>query len=246
MWQYAPSEADYLQDFVDFSLAWLERYRYTLVIDVDMARWAAVMAQAMSEAAINPTFDPRFNALSPRNSFWLDIRSGSQTIASSAARFLITDDFLELIRSMRLWQQSPPADSNLTVVPPAAMPAIAGRIGHEGGLWVHPAHRKRGLSVILPHLNRALCFRQWDIDWQTGIARRAIGESGIATWAYGFPHVEPCFEGHFPLTRSQERLYITYMDRVELLAGLDLRTVSGLLADSDQQTLHQPARAQEG
>lgn len=236
-----------VQSFVDFSLAWLEDRGYALAIDTDMSNWTAVTAATSADAFINPTFDPRYGNLSPANSFWLDICAGSRTIATSAARLFATDDFLALMRSQRLWQDRPPPElGTLAVTAPPGMPLIAGRIGHEGGLWVHPEHRKRGLSVILPHLNRALCQREWDIDWQTGLTRQAIGQSGIATWAYGFPHVEPCFEGYFPPTRSRERLYLVYLDREELIAGLDCDTVARLLPDRHEQARHPRALINEG
>jgi hypothetical protein len=238
---------DIIQDFIDYALAWLDARNYSLTIDVDMARWADITAATSPEAFVNPAFDPRRSRLSPATSFWLDLRMGSRTIATSTARLILTEDFCALLRTTQLWLAAPPEGQcrlPITVSPRA--PAIGGRVGHEGGLWVHPQHRKRGLSVILPRLNTALSAREWNIDWQTGIARRWIGESGMANWAYGFPHVERCFDGYFPLTGSEERLYLCYLDRSELAAALDLDVVAGLLADRHQQPRHAPAIAQEG
>jgi len=240
------NKTDVVQSFVDFSLAWLDDRKYTLAIDVDMSGWARTMANAPSIAVVNPTFDPRCSRLSPHDSFWLDVRVGSRTIATSAARLFITDDYFELMRSTKLWYDPPRArDSRLTVTPPPGVPSIRGRVGHEGGLWIDPAHRKRGLSVILPHLNRALCLREWGIDWQTGMTMRDVGQSGIASWAYGFPHVVPCFEGRSPLIERDERLFVTYMSRDELVLGLELETVAGLLPDRHDQSVHAPARVQK-
>jgi GNAT superfamily N-acetyltransferase len=245
MWQALPS-ADTVQDFIDYALAWLESRNYTLTVDVDMARWAAAVERTSPEAYVNPAFDPRHSRLSPETSFWLDVRAGSQTIATSTARLFVIEDALDLLRTLRLWFESPPERyGRLAISMPPGTPRIGGHVGHEGGLWVHPEHRKRGLSVILPHLNTALSLREWDIDWQTGITRRSIGESGIATWAYGFPHVEPCFDGYFPPTRSNERFYLCYMDREELTAGLDLDVVAGLLPNRHQQPRHAPALVQK-
>lgn len=236
MWQAANRETDIIQDFIDFSLAWLEQRGYNLTIDTDMGAWARVMTEAVTAAAVNPTFNPSFNRLSPENSFWLDVKAGSHTISTCAARHFMTENYLALMRSARLWFDPPrPGDTELALTLPSDMPLIAGSVGHEGGLWVHPQHRKRGLSVIMPHLARALCFRQWSVDWQTGLALRDIGACGIAKWAYGAPHVVPCFEGKTPLKPYPERLHIVYMSRDELLAGLDLGAVSALLADGDQQ-----------
>jgi hypothetical protein len=163
-----------------------------------------------------------------------------------AARLFVTEDYLALKRSMRLWRDEPPRGlGELTLTLPPETPTIAGQVGHEGGLWVHPEHRKRGLSVILPHLIRALCVRQWNIDWQTGVTRRGIGECGIAKWAYGVPHVEPCFEGYFPITQAQDRLFIAYMNRDELIFGLDTATVADLLPDAREQPTYAGARARK-
>lgn len=228
-------KTDSVQDFIEFCLAWLEERDYSLTIDADLSAWVAAMTEGGSPF-VNPAFDPRHSRLGPENSFWLDIRSGSQTIATSTARLFLTDDYIGLKRSMRLWYAEPPQDAaELRIITDAPIPAIRGRVGHEGGLWVHPSHRKRGLSVILPHLNRALCLREWMIDWQTGITMKGIGESGLAEKAYGFPHVVRCFEGHLPVTNRVERLYMTYMSAAELVTGLDLNTVANLLPDGHRK-----------
>ena len=249
MWQPAQiqSDGERVQDFIEFSLQWLQDRRYTLAIDADMAGWAAAMTNAQTSARVNPSFNPAFSPVSPDNSFWLDIKAGSQTIAIMAARLFATDDYLELKRSTRLWYDPPlPGQTRLQIAVPAQTPGIFGLVGHEGGLWVHPAHRKRGLSVILPHLIRAFCWRQWNIDWQTGLALREIGECGIAKWAYGMSHVVPCFEGISPLRPTYDRLFMVYMSRRELLAGLTPDAVARLLADRHGKTGHPTALVQEG
>jgi len=236
MWELQP-RTDVVQDFIDFSLEWLGRRNYALEVDVDMTRWTRLVASALGWDAINPTFNPSINALTPGNSFWCDIRAGSSTIATMAARLFVTEDYLALKRSMRLWRDSPPP-GELQIVRPPEMPLISGRVAHEGGLWIHPEHRKRGLSVILPHLTRALCLRQWNIDWQTGVTRRAIGNCGIAVWAYGMKHVEVCFDGYFPITHTWDRLSIAYMSRSEVVAGLDLDAIASLLPDHHAKPVH--------
>jgi hypothetical protein len=239
-------KTDVVQSFIDFSIAWLDERKYTLTVDSDMRGWARIMASAPAIAVVNPTFNPRCSRLSPQDSFWLDVRVGSQTIATSAARLFVTDDYFDLIRSTRLWYDPPrPQDARLEVTRPLGVPLIGGRVGHEGGLWIEPTHRKRGLSVILPHLNRALCLREWEVHWQTGMTMRSIGQSGIASWAYGFPHVVPCFEGRSPLIDRDESLYLTYMSRDELVSGIDLQTVTDLLPDRDDQSIDASARVQK-
>ena len=251
MWPQVQTKTDTasgtVQHFIDFSLAWLDDRNYTLTVDADMAAWARAMSNAPAISVVNPTFDPRYSPLSPDNSFWLDIRVGSQTVAMMAARLFVTDDYLELKRSTRLWYDPPrPGTRRMAITVPPDTPTICGNVGHEGGLWVHPVHRKRGLSVILPHLIRALGHRQWNLDWQTGATMRGIGECGIAKWSYGAPHVVSCYEGHFVVTQRPDRLFLVYMSRDELMAGLDLDRVTGLLADRHKQPVHRPGFVQKG
>jgi hypothetical protein len=247
MLQALRTETDVVQSFIDFGLAWLDDRKYTVTIDVDMTRWASAMTNAPAISVVSPTFDPRWSRLSPEDCFWLDIRTGSHTIAMMASRLFVTDNYLEIKRSLRLWYDPPrPTDAPLRLTVATDMPTICGNVGHEGGLWVHPDHRKQGLSVILPHLTRALAFRQWNLDWQTGAAMRGVGASGLVTRAYGMPHVVPCYEGHFPVTGRPDRLYLAYMSREELVAGLDSRRVAALLPNRHAQSGHAIALVKEG
>lgn len=236
-----------IQSLIDFSLAWLEDHRYTLTVDADMAGWAETMGKAPSIALVNPTFDPRQNRLSPDNCFWLDVRSGSHTIAMIASRLFVTENYLDMKRSLRLWYDSPrPGDAPLRLTVATDMPTICGSVGHQGGMWIHPEHRKLGLSAILPHLERALAFRQWHLDWQTGLALRGVGSSGIVSRVYGMPHVVPCYEGIWPVTGRPDRLYLAYASREELVASLDPQRVAALLPDSHAQPGNAAALVKEG
>src|SRR5215469_5948032 len=136
MWQQARSDQEVVQDYLDFSLAWLEEHRYTLGVRVDMAAWAATMRAAPGMSVVNPTFDPQHSPLSPQNAFWLDVRTGSHTVAMSAARFFVTDDYFELQRSTRLWYDPPHLQhGRFELRLPADTPTICGNVAHEGGLW---------------------------------------------------------------------------------------------------------------
>jgi hypothetical protein len=232
-----------VQSFIDFSLAWLDERRYTLTVDADLGGWVTIMRTTVGAEVINPSFDPDHSLLTAQNSFWLDIRAGSETIAVSAARLLVTDDMTELMRSMRLWYTAPTQKFEIFLTSP--IPLICGRVGYEGGLWVHPRHRGHGLSVILPHLNRALCHRQWSVEWQTGLVHRSLAESDLTRRAYGFPRIVQCSAGYFPVTRKVDPLYLVYLSEAELLRGLDVDTVTRLPAYGNGQVRDPVARVQK-
>lgn len=229
-------------DLLDAGFDWLAARGYELHVDSDLARWAAHLRAAPATTGVNPTFDPACSQVSAADSFWIDIRAGGATAACAAGRLFVTDDYLELKRSLRLWfDRAPrPAHDRLELVVPAGVPHISGRVGHEGGLWVHPQHRKRGLSMILPRLVRAICLARFDVDWQCGMNFDDLTRSGLPVTAYGFPQVVPCIDGFFALTGRVERIHMAYMSRAQLVA-IQRDTVVRLRSDRHEQAVDAPA-----
>lgn len=232
---------------ISFCLEWLGERGYESTVRSVMLKWAQIIANAPGTALVNPTFDPRWNWLTQDTCFWVDVRDGRRTIGLMAARLLITDDFLGLMRSRSLWYDPPTADATpLTITVTTETPRLRGRVGHEGGLWIHPDHRKVGLSVILPHLTRAIAFQRWMVDWQTGVALSGIGKSGLLRSAYGMANVQACYHGPSPVPLAQdgdhpgeqrrtETLFLAHMSREELLAGLEPNAILARLPPLGQR-----------
>jgi GNAT superfamily N-acetyltransferase len=225
-------------DLIDAALDWLGPRGLELAIEPDIAGWAAHMRAAPATKGVNPTFDPRCSRVDRRNSFWVNVLARGETVACGAGRLFETDDYLELKRSLRLWfdREPVPHRGRLELIVPDATPFIAGRVGHEGGLWVHPAHRKRGLSMLVPRLVRAICLGRFAVEWQCGVNFDDLTRSGLPTGAYGFPHCVPCLDGFFPPTGRHERMHMVYMSRAELLS-VQRDTVVRLRTDRDQQAV---------
>lgn len=216
----AATENHDVLDLVDAALEWLDSQSFELAIESDLSGWAAHMRRAPATKGVNPTFDPVFSAVDRRNSFWVNITHEGRTIACGAGRLFETDDYLELKRTLRLWfdREPVPFRDRLSLIVPDEVPFIAGRVGHEGGLWVHPAHRKRGLSFLVPRLVRAISLGRFAVEWQCGANFDDLTRSGLPTLAYGFPHCVPCIDAFFPPTGRHERVHMVYMSRAELLA----------------------------
>lgn len=234
----AATENHDVLDLVDAALEWLDARALQLAIEPDVAGWAAHMRQAPATKGVNPTFDPTFSLLGRRNSFWVNIMHEGRTVACGAGRVFETDDYLELKRSLRLWfdREPVPFRDRLELIVPEGRPFIAGRVGHEGGLWVHPAHRKRGLSFLIPRLVRAISLGRFAVEWQCGVNFEDLTKSGLPVSAYGFPHCVPCIDGFFPPTGRPERMYMVYMSRAELLA-IQRETIVRLRADRHHEPI---------
>jgi GNAT superfamily N-acetyltransferase len=232
----AATENHDVLDLVDAALEWLDERKLALSIEPDVAGWASHMREAPATKGVNPTFDPTFSAVDRRNSFWVNVTHEGRTIACGAGRLFEVDDYLELKRSLRLWfdREPVPFRDRLALIVPPGVPFIGGRVGHEGGLWVHPDHRKRGLSMLVPRLVRAICFGRFAVEWQCGVNFEDLTRSGLPISAYGFPHCVPCIDGYFPPTGRNERMHMVYMSRAELLA-IQRETIVRLRADRYDQ-----------
>lgn len=207
------------QQLVRSFINMLKEDGYFVTISSALEDWVALMNAAPKISVINPTFDPRVSDLSAQNSFWLRVTDQTDTpVACIANRLFVTDDYVEVIRSWRLWyDRGLTAIRPLNIVLPDDLPFIDGRIGHHGGLWVHPDHRKRGLSFVLPRLTRALSLVRFRPDWHCGMVFAALGDSRLPLANYGYPHMVPCIEGYFPVTDRPERVYMTYISQEEML-----------------------------
>jgi hypothetical protein len=204
----------------------------------DLHDWVETIQSAPKRGVINPTFDPEHSDLSPANSFWIRLSEarGGRTIACIANRLFETSNYTDLLRNQRLWYSRGPRRV-VDLVVPSDMPVIAGRVGHHGGLWIHPDWRKHGLSGYLTKLARCASLRQFDVDWHCGSVFGVIAEKGLPTaplTGYGYPHMVLAIDGWFPITNRDEQVYLPWISRVEMIDQLG-RELERLVANRDQQ-----------
>jgi hypothetical protein len=224
----------------------LERDGLYVTISSDMAAWVRMMKAMPKTRVVNPTFDPDCSQLDASNSFWVRITDmADNPVACIANRLFVSDDYVGLIRSWRLWYDRGPTQVRpLNIVLSDEVPFIEGRVGHHGGLWVHPGHRKRGLSYVLPRLTRALSLSTWDVAWHAGMVFGDLGDSGLPKWGYGYTDMALCIDGYFPVTDRDERVYMTYIDRPAMLQQAR-RDLDLLELHADQQLVDVVAVAGE-
>lgn len=219
------SESDYanIHNYVGLCFDWIARRDLVLTVETDMRAWADMMRAAPKMVAVNPTFDPDQSYLTPSNSFWLRVTHNGRSIACSANRYFETDDFIGLMRSLRLWYDLRPVLlPPLAILLPPSSPRISGGMGHSGGLWVHPDYRGIGLSRLLPRLIRVLSLRHFDEDWHSTLVTESLLGSTVPRGAYGYTRFELVIDGHFPVTGQAERIHFGWMDRAEMITQLQV------------------------
>ncbi len=189
--------------------------------DFDFFKKLAIDIRVRSgeKAFINPTYDHYYSKLTKDNSFWLDIKHEGTTVAIIANKYFPNVNLTDLIVNSKLW-----SDTNIIILLPLDVyltPELHGNICSHGNLFVVPSWRKRGLSTILTHLTRALSLEKYNPDYHIGVTSKTLVLKGLVQNNYGYTNCIPLFDGYFPLTSSDECLYLTYINKVEMLAQQD-------------------------
>ncbi|HUA52751.1 MAG TPA: hypothetical protein VMB81_11335 [Candidatus Sulfotelmatobacter sp.] len=240
-------EQKIVQSCFDATVAALHAIGLEATFSTAMADWASMMRNAPRIMLVNPTFDPAHNDLTPDNAFWIKLSqiADGRSVACIANRLFVTDDYVDLLRTQRVWYSRGPRRM-VDLVVPADMPRIAGRVGHHAGLWVRPDWRKHGLSGYMTRLARCASLRRFDVDWHCGLVFAAIAEKGLPTEmvaGYGYPRMVLAIDGWQPLTDEPDRLYLPWISRAEMLAHLagETRRLGRPVGDRDQETVRLPA-----
>jgi hypothetical protein len=231
-----------IQGCFDSILAHLAELGLTITFSTEMTEWVNAITNAPRRGIVNPTFDPAHNDLTPENAFWVAAtdRATGQLVACIANRVFITHDYRDLLRTQRLWYASGPRRLVELTPQAEAMPRIAGRVGHHGGLWIHPDWRKRGLSGHLTKLVRSASLRRFDVDWHCGSVFAAIAEKGLPIapeTGYGYPRMVLAIDSWFPITDKPERVYLRWISRPEMLAQLAGDLTRRLIHDRDREAV---------
>lgn len=216
------SHLELAQRYMTESIGLLQRSGYRLSLNFDLSGWAALLRSAPKIGIVNPTFDPAHSDLRANEAFWLQLNDEVGVAACIADRLFRTDDFVaNELATGRVWYASPGEGARPELLPDVPLGRYTGRVGHAGGLWVHPRRRKDGLSWILPRLVRALSIINWSVDRHCGLVFEGIHDSGLSAQAYGFPELHAVVEGYFPPTRADARVFVIHIDLDQIVAQFE-------------------------
>lgn len=180
----------------------------------------------------NPEFDPKLHELDETNALWIEVINDSEeTVATSAAKLLETQDFAGLTRSYQLWYGDKirfmdPLD--IVVDPDVTLPS--GRLVFDGAMWVRPDKRHQGFSWILGRLLKAVTFDRWAPDWFFGLAFTGISKSRLPVYSYGYPRLDRFANAYGLPGYVAQDLSLASMSRAEYVrqAEVDLDVLAAL------------------
>lgn len=221
MARFTDRQLELLQAYVDKTVTAFASAGLVFSVESELAAWADTMRNAPSITAVSPSFDPEHSWLTPANSFWVCLRDDSgKAVGCICSRLFETDDMMQIIRSYRLFfDRKPVLDLRpLRLVAPDDVPIMSGRVGYTGGYWLHPDWRGRGLSRLLPRINRALALRHFDLDWLFSLGRDTERWARVAREDLAMPNRFSCFDGYFPGRGENGKYAVFYADRGDLLS----------------------------
>ena len=218
---------DVARSYVTAAIGLLQRSGFRVSLNFDLGSWASLLRGAPSILVVNPTFDPERSQVEPGAGFWIGINDDHGPAACIADRLFVTDNFLDEMRSGRLWSSTPGDEDRAELLGTLDAIHYPGRVGHAGGLWIHPRARKAGLSWLLPRLARAFSVINWNVDRHCGIILSGLYGSGMGKQAYGFPEAHLCIDGYCPPFRRSEQLLVVHITRDQIIEqlGSDLERI---------------------
>ena len=167
----------------------------------------------------NPTFDPA-HSRTGLHDFWLRVNDrAGRGVGCSAERVFEVVDFVDLMRTGRLWYAQGFAAVGHVGEVPVTLPSrhVGGRVGHSGSTWVHPDRRGQRLAMYLTYLSRALSFQSFACDFNTGIVRHSLSLTRVPRETYGYQHVELTIDDYFPPLKCHDQIYLCWLSRAEFV-----------------------------
>lgn len=211
-------------------MALIVRSGYRISIENDMRQWKHIMQTGPATVGVSSIFDPDKADYEPADAFWLRVSNEqAETVAIICDRLVQTPDFVDFVEETGMFAAPyirHPLDATLS-----------GKIGHAGGLWVHPNSRKTGLSWALPRLVRALSVIHWGVDRHCGIILTGLADAGFGNHIYGFPRSWLALSGgDFRPTGKEERLFVIDIDADEI-AGQQTFELKRIMDDGAQDLI---------
>ncbi len=204
----------------DETIEELRQQDFQVEICEDHTAWCEEIEAQHPGMRLTEAFDPDFVTIVNGEFMGVLVHRGQDLVARCAIRLFETYDFVkEQVLSMRVWQNKAPIAGSLECLSaPTNLPTMRGRVCHDGGAWVDPAYRRRGLATRITRLMHARAILRWQPDWINGFVPPHIRQTTVVENAYGYSKWAPLLDGYVPVADTYGDLYISYMAFEEALA----------------------------
>ncbi|HYB09580.1 MAG TPA: hypothetical protein VEJ16_07910 [Alphaproteobacteria bacterium] len=193
----------------------------SLRIEFDMEEWKTYIL-GTDWPVVNASADPARHEFKPGEVFWLNLHKRGHTIGTQVLRIIETEDYVELIRSHRLWYGDSPSALREARMLRSDLPRLGGTVVQASGLYIDPAWRRArtswGMRLVAAsmRLTHDFTLRNLHPDWAVTLIEKHVATPRIIHDLYGYPHAVEVFEAFFPYVERMERMTMAWMSHAEL------------------------------
>lgn len=202
-----------------------EAHATTFHVEHDFEQRARLVAAAPDwPDKTAPTYDPRYNTLTPENAFWLAGRAEGYDgiVCSCSVRVWRQVQLHDLFVNSRFLQDGTRADSGHRIeFRTREARDVYGNMAYIGSGWVHPDFRKQRLAALALAYTQAVLLRDYDLDYALGLIHHKSAEQGLGARSYHFRHHHRGVIWLWP-GRGELDAWLLYNNREEIMDELQM------------------------
>lgn len=193
-------------------------------IEFDIEAWIKFI-KTTEWPVVNASINPALHDFRPGEVFWVNlVNTMGETVATQVFRLIETDDYVDMIRSHRLWYGDRPSQLQGFSMLDAQVPQMGGLVLQLSGLYIRPDWRRARtesgarLVAAFVRLMHSFSHRQYDPDWSVSLLEERVSTPRMINDLYAYPNAVELFETYMPELQRSERVTMIWMPGSELAA----------------------------
>lgn len=206
----------------------MQRLGLQLRVEFDIRGWIDFI-KTTEWPVVNGSINPELHDFRPGEVFWINLvdRSG-QTAATQVFRLIETDDYVDLIRSHRLWYGDGKSGLQGFRMLTDDVPVLGGLVLQLSGLYIRPDWRRArvdgGMRLVGAFTRLMHSFsRQYAPDWSVSLLEERVSTPRMINDLYAYPNSAELFETWMPELKRTERVTLIWMPGSALAAQAESR-----------------------
>jgi len=237
-------ELDLIQAYVDSVRTHAAALGFSMTLSSDANAFVDFLHEQEGTHGVSSIHDPAKCHITPDNFAWFRVDRYGVGVACHAIRSIETDDFIEEVRTHRVFGdiEVPWDFENVGLYPEAYDLRFAGRIGMGGGLWIHPNCRGQNLSSVFSKLLRIIGIRRFRLDHYVSFVLNTGKRQQWSLQSNGQARIPPLLNGYYPPYGTKKDILLTHCTRDEMLMQIrqELAVSEAAVSASHTEDARQP------
>ena len=215
-------ELELIQSYVESVRARAAAMGFSMTLSSDANAFVDFLHAQEATHGVSSIHDPSKCHITPDNFAWFRVDRFGVGVACHAIRTIETDDFIEEVRTHRVFGdiEVPWDFEDVGLYPEAYDLRFAGRIGIGGGLWIHPNSRGQNLSAVFSKLLRIIGIRRFRLDHYVSFVLNTGKRQQWSLQSNGQARIPPLLNGYYPPYGAKKDILLTHCTREEMLTQI--------------------------